>query len=38
MQALNNSEKNDLIVSPEEQFKNYPNYHFSKFLEFYFVK
>ena len=38
MQVLNNSEKNDLIVSPEEQFKKYPNYHFFKIFGILFCK
>lgn len=38
MQVLNNPEKNDLNLSPEEQYKDYPNYHFFKIFGILFCK
>ena len=38
MQMLNKEEKNKLILSPEEQFKNYPNYIFFKCFGISFCK
>ena len=38
MQMLNAEEKNNLIISPEEQFKNNPNYRFFTFFGIKFCK
>ena len=38
MQILNEGEKNKLLISPEEQFKNNPNYKFFTFLGIKFCK
>ena len=38
MQVLNNPKSNNVILTPEEQFKNYPNYHFFKIFGILFCK